>query len=83
MVEDVDLQAARKVKEAELAKQHRIALEKRVIAQREAQRNRNLIVIAIGNLVMLMIGILAWRLWLKRKAKKEDLPEMQLKMPKN
>lgn len=83
VVDEVDLQAARKAKEAELAEQHRIALEKRVIAQREADRKRSIIIIAIGNLVMLIIGILAWRVWLKRKAKKEDLPEMQLKMPKN
>ncbi len=83
VVEEINLQAARKAKEAELAEQHRIELEKRVIAQRESERKRNLIIIALGNLVMLIISIFAWRVWLKRKAKKEALPEMQLRMPKS
>ncbi len=83
VVEEIDLQAARKAKEAELAEQHRIEIEKRVIAQRESDRNRNLIIIAIGNVVMLIISILALRIWRKYKAKKDALPEMQLRMPKN
>lgn len=83
VVDEIDLRAARKAKEAELAEQHRIALEKRVIAKRESDRQRSIIIIAIGNLIMLIISVLAWRIWRKRKAQKEELPEMQLKMPKN
>ncbi len=83
VVDEIDLRAARKAKEAELAEQHRIALEKRVIAKRESDRQRSIIIIVIGNLIMLIISVLAWRIWRKRKALKEELPEMQLKMPKN
>ncbi len=83
VVDEIDLRAARKAKEAELAEQHRIALEKRVIAKRESDRQRSIIIIAIGNLIMLTISVLVWRIWRKRKAQKDELPEMQLKMPKN
>ncbi|NVC93684.1 TIGR03503 family protein [Vibrio natriegens] len=83
VVDDVDLEAARKAKEAELAEQHRIETEKRILAEREAERKRSLLMIAVGNVVMLIIGILVWLIWRKLKAKREAIPEMQLQMPKN
>ncbi len=81
VVDNIDLQAARKAKEAELAEQHRIELEKRVITKRESDRKRSIIIIVIGNVIVL-ISFFAWLVWRKRKANKEELPEMQLKMPK-
>ncbi len=59
VVDEVDLEAARIAKEAELAEQRRIEMEKRIIAEREAERKRSMIIIAVGNVVMLLIAIVA------------------------
>lgn len=83
VVDEVDLEAARKTKQAELAAQHRIERDKRLIAEREEERKRSMVIIAVGNVVMLILGILAWLVWRKLKAKRDAIPEMQLKMPKN
>ncbi|EMK3509066.1 TIGR03503 family protein [Vibrio parahaemolyticus] len=82
VVDEVDLEAARIAKEAELAEQRRIEMEKRIIAEREAERKRNMIIIAVGNVVMLLIAIVAWIVWRKLKAKRQAMPEMQLEVPK-
>lgn len=67
VVDEVDLEAARIAKEAELAEQRRIEMEKRIIAEREAERKRSMIIIAVGNVVMLLIAIVAWIVWRKLK----------------
>ncbi len=82
VVDEVDLEAARIAKEAELAEQRRIEMEKRIIAEREAERKRSMIIIAFGNVVMLLIAIVAWIVWRKLKAKRQAMPEMQLEVPK-
>ncbi|HCM2154457.1 TPA: TIGR03503 family protein [Vibrio parahaemolyticus] len=82
VVDEVDLEAARIAKEAELAEQRRIEMEKRIIAEREAERKRSMIIIAVGNVVMLLIVIVAWIVWRKLKAKRQAMPEMQLEVPK-
>ncbi len=82
VVDEVDLAAARIAKEAELAEQRRIEMEKRIIAEREAERKRSMIIIAVGNVVMLLIAIVAWIVWRKLKAKRQAMPEMQLEVPK-
>ncbi|HCG8563652.1 TPA: TIGR03503 family protein [Vibrio parahaemolyticus] len=82
VVDEVDLEAARIAKEAELAEQRRIEMEKRIIAEREAERKRSMIIIAVGNIVMLLIAIVAWIVWRKLKAKRQAMPEMQLEVPK-
>ncbi|EHH1097627.1 TIGR03503 family protein [Vibrio parahaemolyticus] len=82
VVDEVDLEAARIAKEAELAEQRRIEMEKRIIAEREAERKRSMIIIAVGNVVMLLIAIVAWVVWRKLKAKRQAMPEMQLEVPK-
>ncbi|WP_029796246.1 TIGR03503 family protein, partial [Vibrio parahaemolyticus] len=81
VVDEVDLEAARIAKEAELAEQRRIEMEKRIIAEREAERKRSMIIIAVGNVVMLLIAIVAWIVWRKLKAKRQAMPEMQLEVP--
>uniref|UniRef100_UPI0004700FE5 TIGR03503 family protein n=1 Tax=Vibrio parahaemolyticus TaxID=670 RepID=UPI0004700FE5 len=63
VVDEVDLEAARIAKEAELAEQRRIEMEKRIIAEREAERKRSMIIIAVGNVVMLLIAIVALVVW--------------------
>ncbi|EME0901957.1 TIGR03503 family protein [Vibrio parahaemolyticus] len=82
VVDEVDLEAARIAKEAELAEQRRIEMEKRIIAEREAERKRSMIIIAVGNVVMLLIAIVAWIVWRKLKAKRQAMPEMQLEVLK-
>ncbi|EIF8960686.1 TIGR03503 family protein [Vibrio parahaemolyticus] len=82
VVDEMDLEAARIAKEAELAEQRRIEMEKRIIAEREAERKRSMIIIAVGNVVMLLIAIVAWIVWRKLKAKRQAMPEMQLEVPK-
>ncbi|HCE2110895.1 TIGR03503 family protein, partial [Vibrio parahaemolyticus] len=82
VVDEVDLEAARIAKEAELAEQRRIEMEKRIIAEREAERKRSMTIIAVGNVVMLLIAIVAWIVWRKLKAKRQAMPEMQLEVPK-
>ncbi|AGQ97839.1 TIGR03503 family protein [Vibrio parahaemolyticus] len=82
VVDEVDLEVARIAKEAELAEQRRIEMEKRIIAEREAERKRSMIIIAVGNVVMLLIAIVAWIVWRKLKAKRQAMPEMQLEVPK-
>ncbi|MGY0614061.1 TIGR03503 family protein [Vibrio sp. FJH11] len=83
VVDEVDLEAARKTKQAELAEQHRIERDKRLIAEREEDRMRSMVIIAVGNVVMLVLGILVWLAWRKLKAKRDAIPEMQLQMPKS
>ena len=82
VVDGVDLEAARLVKEAEIAEQRRIEMEKRIIAEREAERKRSMIIIAIGNVIALILVILFWIIWSKLKAKRQAMPEMQLEVPK-
>ncbi|EGQ8258241.1 TIGR03503 family protein [Vibrio parahaemolyticus] len=82
VVDEVDLEAARIAKEAELAEQRRIEMEKRIIAEREAERKLSMSIIAVGNVVMLLIAIVAWIVWRKLKAKRQAMPEMQLEVPK-
>ncbi|MHA2827016.1 TIGR03503 family protein [Vibrio harveyi] len=82
VVEEVDLEAARVAKEAELAEQRRIEMEKRIIAEREAERKRSIIIIGIGNVIALILVVLFWIIWSKVKAKRQAMPEMQLEVPK-
>ena len=73
VVDEVDLEAARLAKEAEIAEQHRIEMEKRIIAEREAERKRSMIIIAIGNVIALILVILFWIIWSKFKAKRQAM----------
>ncbi|MDK9756469.1 TIGR03503 family protein [Vibrio sp. D173a] len=82
VVDEVDLEAARLAKEAEVAEQRRIEMEKSIIAEREAERKRSMIIIAIGNVIALILVILFWIIWSKIKAKRQAMPEMQLEVPK-
>ncbi|PFG55599.1 uncharacterized protein (TIGR03503 family) [Vibrio sp. ES.051] len=82
VVDEVDLEAARIAKEAELIELRRIEMEKRIIAEREAKRKRSIIIIAVGNLIVLLIGLVAWGVWRNIKAKRDAMPEMQLEVPK-
>ncbi|MGR5547676.1 TIGR03503 family protein [Vibrio sp. DNB22_12_1] len=82
VVDEINLEVARKAKEAELAEQHRIEMEKRILAEREAERKRSMIIIAVGNVIVLILVVLLWVVWSKLRARRESIPEMQLEVPK-
>ncbi|EGQ8072568.1 TIGR03503 family protein [Vibrio vulnificus] len=82
VVKEVDIEAARKAKEAALAEQRRIEEEQRLLAQREADRKQAIMMIGIGNVVVILLGLVVWFVWGKLRAKRQAIPEMQLEVPK-
>ncbi|ROP25074.1 TIGR03503 family protein [Vibrio crassostreae] len=82
VVEDIDLTESRRLQEEALAEQKRIATELMILQKREDDRQRSMIIIAVGNVVAILLGLLIWFVVRKVKAKKKALPEMQLKAPK-
>ncbi|QPK04881.1 TIGR03503 family protein [Vibrio kanaloae] len=82
VVEDIDLAESRRLQEEALAEQKRIANELMILKKREADKQRSMIIIAVGNVVVILLGLLIWFVVRKVKAKKKALPEMQLKAPK-
>ncbi|CAK3002244.1 exported hypothetical protein [Vibrio crassostreae] len=82
VVEDIDLAESLRLQEEALAEQKRIATELMILQKREDDRQRSMIIIAVGNVVAILLGLLIWFVVRKVKAKKKALPEMQLKAPK-
>ncbi|CAK3609008.1 exported hypothetical protein [Vibrio crassostreae] len=82
VVEDIDLAESRRLQEEALAEQKRIATELMILQKREDDRQLSMIIIAVGNVVAILLGLLIWFVVRKVKAKKKALPEMQLKAPK-
>ncbi|KAA8676657.1 TIGR03503 family protein [Vibrio gigantis] len=82
VVEDIDLAESRRLQEEALAEQKRIATELMILQKREDDRQRSMIIIAVGNVVAILLGLLAWFVVRKVTAKKRAQPEMQLKAPK-
>lgn len=82
VVKEVDIEAARKAKEAALEEERRIAEELRLQAEREADRKRAIMMIAIGNVVVIVLGLVGWFVWRKVRVKRTAIPEMQLEVPK-
>lgn len=82
IVEEVDLEETRRLQEEERLKQQKLMEEMQIIKMREDKRKRSMIIIGIGNVVVILIGLIVWFVRRKLKAKKEAMPEMQLEMPK-
>ncbi|MEZ9410925.1 TIGR03503 family protein [Vibrio lentus] len=82
VVEDIDLAESRRLQEEALAEQKRIARELMILQKREDDRQRSMIIIAIGNVVAILLGLLIWFVIRKVTAKKQAQPEMQLRAPK-
>ncbi|MBB1463241.1 TIGR03503 family protein [Vibrio sp. SG41-7] len=82
VVEDIDLAESRRLQEEALAEQKRIATELMILQKREDDRQRSMIIIAIGNVVAILLGLLIWFVIRKITAKKQAQPEMQLRAPK-
>jgi uncharacterized protein (TIGR03503 family) len=81
VVQDVDLEQARKLQEQALERQRKLEEEQAMLRAREAARQTRLIYIGVGNVVALILGLLIWFVIRKVKAKKAALPEMQLTIP--
>lgn len=82
VVKDVDIEESRRLQEEALAAQKKIEMEQQMLAAREAARQKSMMVIAIGNVVVIILGLLVWFVIGKIRAKKAALPEMQLAAPK-
>ncbi|MGF1709014.1 TIGR03503 family protein [Vibrio kagoshimensis] len=82
VVEEIDLAESRRLQEAALAEQKKLEEEQRILEQREADRQKNMIIIGVGNVVAILLGLLIWFVIRKIKAKKQAMPEMQLQAPK-
>lgn len=82
VVGDIDLETTRRMQEEEAAKQRKIAQEKLIIQMREEARQRNIMYIAVGNVVVIVLVLVGWLVSRKLRASKEATPEMQLNMPK-
>ena len=83
VVEDIDLaESRRRLQEQALAEQKRIEAELMILQKREDDRQRSMIIIAVGNVVAILLGLLIWFVVRRVKSKRTSQPEMQLKAPK-
>ncbi|WP_194437115.1 TIGR03503 family protein [Vibrio fluminensis] len=82
VVKDIDLAETRRLQELERIQQEKLLQERLIKEAREAQRKKSMIFIAVGNVAVVILGLLAWFIMRKLKAKREAIPEMQLEMPK-
>jgi uncharacterized protein (TIGR03503 family) len=82
LVEEVDMAETRRLQEEERLKQQKIMEEMRLLEMREEKKTQGMIMIAIGNVVVILIALVAWFVIGKLRARKQAVPEMQLEMPK-
>ncbi|MZI91644.1 TIGR03503 family protein [Vibrio sp. CAIM 722] len=82
IVHEVDLEQTRLMQEKEAAERKKIELEKAQLQARSDARKRGIMMIAIGNVVVILLALLVWFVVRKIKAKKALQPELQLDMPK-
>ena len=82
VVKDIDLAETRRLQEQERIKQAQLLEEQRILEARDKQRTKSIVIIAISNVVIIVLGFAAWFVMRKLKAKRAAIPEMQLEMPK-
>lgn len=82
VVDEVDYDKARKMKEEAEAVQRKEEELRLLAQQREEARKMMFIYIGVGNVVVIILGLLGWMVLRKIKAKKALQPELQLNMPK-
>ncbi|MDR9827531.1 TIGR03503 family protein [Vibrio sp. FNV 38] len=82
VADEINLEETRRLQEIERQAQLKRAQEQRLMEFRAEARKRAMMWIIVGNLVIIATGLLIWALVRKRKAKKAELPEMQLELPK-
>lgn len=84
VLEEVDIAETRRIQEEERMKQQKLMEEMRLLELREEKRTKTMIMISVANIVIIFIGLAMWFGIgkLKLRPKKEEIPEMQLEMPK-
>ena len=84
VLEEVDIAETRRLQEEERLKQQKLMEEMRLLEMREEKRTKTMIMIAVANIVVILIGVAMYFGIgkLKLRPKKEEIPEMQLEMPK-
>ncbi|WP_114766475.1 TIGR03503 family protein [Vibrio rhodolitus] len=82
VVKDIDLAETRRLQEQERIQQAKLLEAQRIKEVRESQRQTSMMIIIVGNLVVVLIGLVTWFVMRKLKAKRAAIPEMQLEMPK-
>ena len=84
VLEEVDIAETRRLQEEERLKQQKLMEEMRLLEMREEKRTKTMIMIAVANIVVILIGLAMYFGIgkLKLRPKKEEMPEMQLEMPK-
>ncbi|MGR5167513.1 TIGR03503 family protein [Vibrio astriarenae] len=82
VAEEIDLEETRRLQELERQEQLKRQQEQHLMAHRAEVRRRAVIWVTVGNIAVIVIGLLTWFLLRRRKAKKAELPEMQLDLPK-
>lgn len=82
VVEEVDMAETRRLQEQERLEQQKRLEEMQMLQMREDKKTRTMIFIIVGNVVVLILGLVIWFVLRKLKAKKQAMPEMQLEMPK-
>lgn len=82
IVSEIDLEQTRLMREKEAEMQRKIQQENDMLQAREEARKSRMMAIAIGNVVVILLGLIAWFVIGKLKARKALQPEMQLDMPK-
>lgn len=82
VVEEVDLAETRRLQELERIQQQKMLEEMQLLQMREEKKTRTMIIIGVGNIVVLILGLVVWFVMGKLRAKKQAIPEMQLEMPK-
>ncbi|CAK4069167.1 TIGR03503 family protein [Vibrio sp. 16] len=82
LVEELDIAETRRLQEEERLKQQKLMEEMRQIELREEKKTQGMIMIAIGNVVVIILALVAWFVIGKLRARKKAVPEMQLEMPK-
>ncbi|OXX72585.1 TIGR03503 family protein [Vibrio sp. V03_P4A6T147] len=82
VVDDVNIEETRRLQMEEEIQQRKLEQEQLIIQMREEATSRSIMFIVIGNIGAILIGLLAWFVMRKIKAKKALQPELQLNMPK-
>ncbi|GMQ47394.1 TIGR03503 family protein [Vibrio sp. 10N] len=77
----IDLAKAEQMQQAAREAKKKAEQEAQILAHRQAVRQNAITAIAVGNVVLIIVGGLIWWFVRRRKAIKASLPEMQLKMP--
>jgi uncharacterized protein (TIGR03503 family) len=82
VVDDVNIEKTRQMQAQELKEKKERAREAALLKERESERMWGIIYIIIGNLVVVILGLIGWFIYRKFKARSELQPKMQFDMPK-